>query len=200
MTRLTNLLRAAAVVAALLLPAALWAQSDVVQAARTQRQKDAQKAETRKPHVWTNDDLPKATEATVSVASTTQPAPPPSEGKPAQAAAAEGGPAAAGQGAAAKPPLDVKTAEDNVKKAQEVVDNTKKTIGILQVRAINETGERQQGDLDMLQHAQGQLPGYQAQLEQAQKDLADAQKAQQQGQPGQAGAQPAPPPPPPPQL
>ncbi len=196
-------LQAAAVAACLLLPAALWAQSEVAQAAKTQQQKDAQKPETKKPHVWTNDDLPKATEATVSVPSVAPPPPAPGESKSAASAAAEGGPATAGQpGGPAKPAMDVKTAEDKLKSAQRDVDETKKVIDLLQVRMASEEGSRRESDAELLLHSQQRLPQYEDNLKQAQKDYDDAQKAaqQQKGQPGQAGAQPTPPPPPPPQL
>ena len=193
---LENLLRTAAVAAVLFLPAALWAQSDVAQAASTQQQKDAQKQEPKKPHVWTNDDLPKATDGTVSVPSVAQPAPPASDqGQSAASATAAGRPPAGQAAPGAKPPVDVKAAEDKAKRAHEAVDNTKKTIQVLIDRIANETGARQQADIEMLQHAQQQLPGYQAQQDQAEKDLAAAQKAQPQGQQGQPG-QPAPAPPP----
>lgn len=179
-------LEAAALAACLLLPAALWAQSDVAQAAKTQQQKDEQKPETKKPHVWTNDDLPKATEETVSVPSIAPPPPPASE---------QGQTAAPGQAApGAKPAVDLKAAQDKVKNAQNDVDQTKKVITLLQVRMANETGDRLQADQEMLQHSQERLPGYESNLAEAQKDLAGAQAAQPQGQAG------TPPPPPPPQL
>lgn len=193
-------LEAAALAACLLLPAALWAQTDLAQAAKTQQQKDAQKQEPKKSHVWTNDDLPKATEATVSVPSVAQPAPPASEqGQSATSATAEGQPPAGQAAPGAKPVVDVKAAEDKLKNAQRDVDETKKVIDLLQVRIANETGSRRDADIELLQHSQERLPGYQDSLTQAQKDFADAQKAQQQGQ-GPGGAKPAPPPPPPPQL
>lgn len=199
--KLANLLRAAAVTAALLLPAALWAQSDVAQAAKTQQQKDAQTPEAKKPHVWTDDDLPKASDTTISTAAVSQPAAAPAADNSASVAPAEGDQAASGQPAAdKKPALDVKAAEDKLKDAQRDVDETKKVITLLQVRIINETGARRDADMELLQHSQDRLPGYESNLTQAQKDADDAHKAQQAqgqaGQPGQ-GAQPAAPPQPP---
>ena len=191
--KLANLLRAAAVTAALLLPAGLWAQSDLAQAARTQQQKDEQEKGTKKPHVWTNDDLPKATEATVSVPSVAPPAPPPAQAG--QSAAGQGQPPAGQAAPGAKPGVDLKAAEDKVKNAQRDVDETKKVIQYLLNRIPSESGTRLAEDQGMVQRSQERLAGYEDNLKQAQKELADAQAAQPQGQ-GQAGAQPAPPPPP----
>jgi hypothetical protein len=186
-----NLLRAAAVTAALLLPAALWAQTDIVQAAKAQQQKDEQKKDAKKPHVWTNDDLPKATQETVSVPSVAPPAPPPSQ---AGESAAAPGQALAGQAApGAKPAVDLKAAQDKVKNAQRDVDETKKVIQFLVDRMPSESGNRLAEDQGMMQRSQERLAGYEDNLKQAQKDLADAQPAQGQGQ---QGGQPAPPPPP----
>ncbi len=191
MKRYANLLRAAAVAAALLIPAGLWAQTDLAQAARAQQQKDEQEKGAKKPHVWTNDDLPKATEATVSVPSVARPAPPPSQ--TGESAAAQGE-APAGQAApAAKPAVDLKAAEEKLKSAQNDVDQTKKVIQFLQSRMASESGSRFQADLELLQNSQNRLPVYEDNLAQAQKDYEAAQKAAPQGQaaqPGPAGAQP----------
>lgn len=188
-----------AAVACLLLPASAWGQSDLVQASTAAQKKEAQNT-AKKPHVWTNDDLPHATDATVSVPSVAVPA----SLTGGQGKTAEGSqPEAAQQAAPAKPVMDVKTAEENLKKAREGVANTQQTIQVLQEKLATETmPNRREAYQFTLQKAQQNLPSEREQLQKAEKDYADAQAAQAQGQqPGQpAQGRPQPPPPPPPRL